>query len=115
MNSAVSHLAALAKVQANELTSDASGYVTERPATDCGIHRLASAVDREATFRKHDHTAPAVLGTSAVIITTATRIRACVALPGSTPDSVTPVAVLQQQQAAGHPLPPHLVMDRVGG
>jgi hypothetical protein len=56
-----------------------------------------------------------VLGTNAVIATTTTRIRAGVALTGSTPDSATPVAVLQQQQAAGLPLPPHLVMDRAGG
>lgn len=107
-------LAALAKVQTDELTTDASGFSVERADKDRGSHRLASAVDREATFRKHDD-GPAVLGTNAVIATTATRIRACVALRGSTPDSAAPVAVLQQQRDAGRPLPPHLVMDRAGG
>jgi hypothetical protein len=109
------YLAALAKVQADELTTDASGLVTERAANDRGAHRLASAVDREATFRKHGDDAPAVLGTNAVISTTATRIRACVALTGSTPDSAAPRAVLLQQQQARLPLPPELVMDRAGG
>lgn len=108
------YLAALAKVQADELTSDASGFVTERPAKDRGAHRLASAVDLYATFRKHDDS-PAVLGTNAVISTTATRIRACMAVTGSTPDSAAPAAVLHQQREAGLPLPPQLVMDRAGG
>ena len=109
-----SYLSALAKVQADELRVDATGFVSERPAKERGTHRLASAVDREATFRKHDDT-PAVLGTNAVISTTKTRIRACVALTGSTPDSAAPLAVLEQQRAGGLPLPPHLVMDRAGG
>jgi hypothetical protein len=108
------YLSALAKVQADELCADASGCVSERPDKERGTHRLVSAVDLEATFRKHGDT-PAVLGTNAVISTTATRIRACVALSGSTPDSVAPVAVLQQQRAAGLPLPAHLVMDQAGG
>jgi Transposase DDE domain/Transposase domain (DUF772) len=109
-----SYLDALAKVQADELTTDASGYVHERAATDRGARRLASAVDREATFRNHDGR-PAVLGTNAVISTTVTRIRACVALTGSTPDSEAPIVALQQQRDAGLPLPPHLVMDQAGG
>jgi hypothetical protein len=109
-----SYLDALAKVQADELTTDASGYLTERQATERGEHRLASAVDRDATFRKHEgHSA--VLGSNAVISTSATRIRACVALTGSTPDSDAPIAALQQQQAAGLPLPPHMVMDQAAG
>jgi len=58
-------LTALAKVQADELISAATGFVTERAAKACGAHRLASAVDREATFRKHDGS-PAVLGSNAV-------------------------------------------------
>jgi Transposase DDE domain/Transposase domain (DUF772) len=110
----VDYLAALAKVQADELTFDATGLVQERPATDRGERRLASAVDREATFRKHDGS-PAVLGTNAVISTTITRIRACVALTGSTPDSDAPIGALQQQQAARLPLPPHMIMDQAGG
>jgi hypothetical protein len=109
------YLDALAKVRADELTTDSSGFVTERPAKERGTHRLASAVDLDATFRKHGDDAPAVLGTNAVISTTATRIRACVALTGSTPDSAAPRAVLAQQQQAGLPLPPELVMDRAGG
>ena len=108
------YLDALAKVQADELITDATGFVQERPATDRGERRLASAVDRDATFRKHEGH-PAVLGTNAVISTTATRIRACVALTGSTPDSAAPVAVLTQQQDAGMALPPHLIMDQAAG
>jgi hypothetical protein len=108
------YLDALAKVQADELTTDAAGFVQERSATDRGERRLASAVDREATFRKHDGS-PAVLGTNAVISTTATRIRAAVALTGSTPDSDAPIAAIEQQQQAGWPLPPQLVMDQAGG
>ena len=95
-----SYLDALAKVQADELTTDAAGVVHERPATDRGERRLASALDRQATFRKHDGS-PAVLGTNAVISTTASRIRACVALTGSTPDSDAPIVALQQGQTAG--------------
>ena len=108
------YLTALAKVQADERTTDATGFVCARPAKDRGERRIVSAVDMEATFRKHGDD-PAVLGTNAVISTTATRIRACVALTGSTPDRTAPAAVLQQQRAAGLPLPPHLVMDQAGG
>src|SRR5262249_46108800 len=108
------YLAGLAKVQADELTRDASGFVQERPPSARGEHRLASAVDREATFRKHDGS-PAVLGTNAVISTTSTPIRACVALTGGTPDSEAPIAVLQQQHDAAQPLPPQLVMDQAAG
>ena len=42
---------ALAKVQADELTTEARGHVQERPANDWGERRRASAVGREATFR----------------------------------------------------------------
>jgi hypothetical protein len=108
------YLDALAKVMADELSIDATGQVQERPARDRGERRLASAVDLSATFRKHDDQ-DAVLGSNAVISTTATRIRACVALTGSTPDSEAPIVVLQQQRAANLPLPPHLVMDQAGG
>jgi DDE family transposase/transposase-like protein DUF772 len=110
----VGYLSAIAKVQADELTCDASGQVQERPATDRGDRRIISAVDREATFRKHDGS-PAVLGTNAVISTTATRIRAAVALTGSTSDSAAPVAVLQQHRDADEPLPPQLIMDQAAG
>jgi hypothetical protein len=109
-----SYLAASAKVYADELIVDAAGVAHERPAAERGEHRLASAVDREATFRKHDDSV-AVLGTNAVISTTTTRIRACVALTGSTPDCDAPVAILQQQQQAALPLPPQLVIDQAGG
>lgn len=109
------YLAALAKVLADEVTTDASGFVTERAEHERGTHRLASAVDRYATFRKHGDDAPAVLGTNAVIATTATRIRAGVALTGSTPDSAAPAAVLTRQREAGLPLPPQVVMDQAGG
>jgi hypothetical protein len=108
------YLDALAKVQADDLRTDATGFVRERATKERGKHRLASAVDLDATFRNHDGS-PAVLGTNAVISITATRIRACVALIGSTPDSEAPIAALQQQQAAGYPDPPALVMDQAGG
>lgn len=108
------YLTALAKVQADELTCDASGLVHERAPATRGDRRLASAVDREATFRKHDDQ-PAVLGSNAVISTSATRIRAAVALTGATPDSEAPIVALQQQQEAGQSLPAHLIMDRAGG
>jgi hypothetical protein len=108
------YLDALAKVVADELTVDATGQVMEREARDRGDHRLASAVDLCATFRKHDDQA-AVLGTNAVISTTASRIRACVALTGSTPDSEAPIVVLAQQRSATLPLPSHIIMDQAGG
>ncbi len=99
-----SYLDALAKVQADALTTDATGFVTERPTDDRGTQRLASAVNREATFRTHEGQ-PAVLGWNAVVSTTATRIRAVVALTGATSDSDAPIAVLKQQSAAAQPLP----------
>jgi DDE family transposase/transposase-like protein DUF772 len=108
------YLDALAKVQADELTTDASGYVQERRATDRGERRIISAVDRDATFRKHDGS-PAVLGCNALISTTATRIRAAIALTGSTSDSDAPSAVIQQLRAHTQPLPPQLVMDQAAG
>ncbi len=101
-------------MQADALISNASGYVQGRPAKDRGEHRLASTVDIEATFRKHEGR-PAVLGSNAVISITATRIRAAVALTGSTPDSEAPRAILVQQRDAGQPLPPFLLMDQAGG
>jgi hypothetical protein len=108
------YLAALVKVQADELRTDDAGVVTERPTNDLGSRRIASAVDREATFRKHDGS-PAVLGSNAVISTTTTRIRAAVALTGCASDQVAPKAALHQQQAAGAPLPEILLMDAAGG
>lgn len=108
------YLSALAKVQADELTTDASGFVSERPPGQRGQQRLASAVDRDASFRKHGDD-PAVLGYNAVISTTATRIRAAVALTGATSDSDAPIVVLEQQRDAGLPLPANLVIDQAGG
>jgi hypothetical protein len=107
-------IGAIEKVIADETTTDAVGMVTERALKDKGDYRLMSAVDRESTFRKHDGS-PAVFGSNAVIATTTTRIRAAVALTGSTPDSEAPTAVLAQQQSAHQPLPPLLIMDQAGG
>ena len=104
----------LGKVLADEITTDAAGAVTERPAGQKGAYRLASAVDVEATFRKHAPD-PAVFGYNAAIATTKTRIRAAVILPGSMPDSAAPVALLDQQQATGQPLPPQVIMDAAAG
>jgi Transposase DDE domain/Transposase domain (DUF772) len=107
-------LAAIPKVIADETTTDAAGGVHERPRDDKGHYRIMSAVDLEATFRKHAPD-PAVLGSNALVATTATRIRAAVIHTGSTPDQDAPVAVLQQQLDAHQPLPPAMIMDQAGG
>ena len=73
-----------------------------------------SAVDLDATFRKHEPD-PAVLGRTAMVATTPTRGRAAVSATGSTPDQDAPLAVLRQQVAAQQPLPPALIMDQAGG
>jgi hypothetical protein len=108
------YLAALAKVVADDLVVDGTGLLSERPIAKRGSRRLGSAVDREATFRKHEGS-PAVLGSNAVISTTTTRIRAAVALSGSIPDCEAPSALLEQQRSAGQPLPAYLVIDQAGG
>jgi hypothetical protein len=107
-------LQAIRKVIADETTTDAQGLVQERPASSKGAYRLASAVDIEATFRKHEGDV-AVLGSNAVVSTSGTRIRAALILTGSTPDSQAPVAVLRQLQEWKMPLPAVLVMDQAGG
>jgi hypothetical protein len=109
-----SQLQAIRKVIADETSTDAAGLIQERPASAKGAYRLASAVDIEATFRKHEGDA-AVLGSNAVVSTTSTRIRAALILTGSTPDSQAPVAVLRQLQEWKVPLPAVLVMDQAGG
>jgi hypothetical protein len=106
-------LAALTKVLADEIAFDATDYPTERPPRKKGSYRIISATDSEATFRHHDD--DLTLGYNVAIATTATRIRAVVALTGATPDSQAPSALLQQQQAAGQALPPFVIMDRAGG
>ncbi len=105
---------AIHKVIADETSIDAAGLVVELSASKKGTYRIMSAVDLEATFRKHEGS-PAVLGTNAVISTTATRIRAAIALTGSTPDSEAPCAVLRQELAAGDTLPAVLLMDQAAG
>ncbi len=115
-------LTRLAKVLADEITAPAGdtppsappAVVTERPLGAKGAYRLGSAHDPAATFRQHAP-APAVFGYNAAVAPTATRLRAAVVVTGSTPDSAAPIAVLTAQQAAGLPLPAHLVMDRAGG
>jgi len=107
-------LAAIHKVIADETSTDTSGLVSERPNDQKGSYRLMSALDLDSTFRKHEGDV-AVFGTNAVISTSATRIRACVALTGSTPDSEAPAAVIRQFQASEVPLPPQLVMDQAAG
>ncbi len=107
-------LAAIPKVIADETVTDTDGTIRERPRDDKGSYRIMSAVDLEATFRKHEPD-PAVLGSNALVATTATRLRAAVIATGSTPDQEAPVAVLRQQLAANHPLPPALIMDQAGG
>jgi hypothetical protein len=107
-------LQAIHKVIADETATDATGRISERPSDDKGNYRCQSAVDLQATFRKHEGS-PATFGVNAVISTTTIRIRACVALTGSTPDCETPTAVVRQLQAAELPLPPYLIMDQAGG
>lgn len=106
-------LGLLTKVIEDETTTDEHGQVKERAAKDKGRYRLASGVDVEATFRKHDDSL--CFGYNAAIATTETRIRAAVVPTGSTPDSEVPVALLEQQQQAGRALPPSLTMDQAGG
>jgi len=107
-------LALLVKVVSDETTTDAQGQVVERPPKDKGHYRLASAVDVEATFRKHDAD-DVVFGYNAAIAATPTRIRAAVVATGSAPDSGAPVAVLTQQREAGLTLPAEVVMDQAAG
>ncbi len=107
-------LSLLHKVVTDETTSDPHGQLVERAAKDKGQYRVASAVDPQATFRKHDAD-DVVFGYNAAIATTSTRIRAAIVPTGSTPDSEAPLALLQQQRDAGMPLPPELVMDQAGG
>jgi hypothetical protein len=106
-------LQAIGKVISDETTSDAAGLVQERSADAKGAYRIASAVDLEATLRKHEPE-PAIFGSNAVISTSATRIRAALILRGSTPDSQAPVAVIPQLQNWGQPLPAVLIMDQAG-
>lgn len=107
-------VSAIHKVIADETSTDPNGYVVELPADKKGRFRIMSAHDLESTFRKHEPD-PAVFGSNAVIATTATRIRAAVALTGSTPDNDAPAAVLRQQLAASQALPSRLIMDQAGG
>jgi hypothetical protein len=103
------------RVIAAETTTDAAGQVIEKATKrEDDTYRLVSATDPEATFRKHTGH-PAILGYNATISVTATRIRAVIAPTGSTPDSVMPERILQQQQAHEQPLPAYLVMDKAGG
>lgn len=104
----------LSKVLADETTTNNEGLVVERPIGQKGSYRLGSAVDVEATYRKHDPDA-AVLGYNAAIATTSSRIRAAVLLDGSTPDQQAPVALLEEQQQAGLLLPQKMVMDQAAG
>jgi Transposase DDE domain/Transposase domain (DUF772) len=105
---------AISKVIADETSTDVSGRVSERSLAAKGTYRIASALDLEATFRKHEPD-PAVFGSNAVISTSARRIRAALILTGSTPDSQAPAAVVRQLQAWKLPLPAVLIMDQAGG
>jgi hypothetical protein len=107
-------IATIVKVIADETHTDPTGLIDERKPDHKGTYRVQSALDTQATFRKHAGCV-AVFGTNAVISTTATRIRAAVIVTGSTPDSEAPAAVIDQLLASRQPLPPALVMDRAGG
>lgn len=104
-------LEALAKVQADELVIDGSGYPSER--TQKGSFRIASATDLDATFRNHDD--DLTLGYNVALATTGTRISAVVVLTGATSDSEAPEALLGQQLQAGRGLPPYVIMDQAAG
>jgi hypothetical protein len=60
---------AIRKVIADETSTDVEGRVQELCVDAKGAYRIASAVDLEATFRKHEGQ-PAVLGSNAVVSTT---------------------------------------------
>jgi hypothetical protein len=105
-------IATIEKVIADDTETDADGQVVKRQTS--GAYRIASAVDPDATFRKHEGT-PAVLGYNAAIATTRTRICAAQAFTGSTPDSETLVPLLRQQMAATRALPRHVGGDRAFG
>jgi len=109
-----SQLLSIGKVIADETSTDLDGMVQERAADAKGSEGIASAVDLEATFRKHEGD-EALLGSNLVIATSATRIRAALVLTGSTPDSQAPVAVLRQLQEWAQPLPVVLFIDQAGG
>jgi transposase len=104
-------LDALAKVIADDVLLDGTGYPTER--TQKGHYRIASATDLDATFRQHDD--DLTLGYNVAIATTGTRITAAVVQSGAVPDSEAPEALLRQQLAAGRALPRYVVMDRAAG
>jgi hypothetical protein len=108
------YLEAIEKLQAEQLSTDASGQVSERSAKQCATRRLVSAVDFSATFRKHEGSAT-VLGYNAVLSVSATRIRGAVVLTGGAGDCEAPAAVIEQQKAWGEPLAPSYSMDAAGG
>jgi hypothetical protein len=102
---------ALAKVLADEVQFDSSGYPGER--SEKGKYRIISATDLDATFRKHDD--DLTLGYNVALATSASRIRGVVVATGATPDAEAPLLLLRQHPAAGRALPPYFVMDRAGG
>lgn len=104
-------LDALAKVIADEIQFDGTGYPTER--TRKGHYRIVSATDLDATFRQHDD--DLTLGYNVAIATTGTRLSAALVRTGATPDGTFPELLLRQQLAAGRPLPEHVVMDQAAG
>ena len=77
-------LSLLHKVVSDETTTDPHGQLVERAPKDKGEDRVASAVDPQATFRKHDAD-DVVFGYNAAIATTSTRIHAAIVPTGSTP------------------------------
>lgn len=111
---AAGQLATLHHILTSECQQDATGHWSARPHDQKGAFRPGSPTDREATFRDHGRTPP-VLGYNAAIATTHTRIRSAVVVTGCTPDSDTLLPLLQQQQARGDPLPPHVIGDQAFG
>ena len=105
--------AALAHQLAVDFVCTADGTWRERPHGQKGSQRLGSAVDRDATFRKHGPST--VFGYNVALTTAQSRIRSIVVTTGCTADSATILPALEQIQQRGEDVPDSLVVDRAGG
>lgn len=103
--------ARIEQVIADEFTTAADGTIVPR-GKQKGTYRIASAVDTDATFRKHGgRDSPAILGYNAAVSVTTTRIRAAVLATGGVNDGPLAAPLIVQQREAGQVLPEYLVGD----
>lgn len=100
------------KVIADEVTIADDGTVTRRKQK--GTFRLSSAVDVDATFRKHGKD-PAIFGYNAGILCSSTRIYSASVLTGSARDEDILAPLLTQMEAANRPFPRYVVGDMAFG